>query len=227
MTIENDIRIDQTSQVASKIENHDWAQLAFYKDENKKLSTIEEKNKRVVFVGDSITEGWSNLFPTFFSDSRFINRGISGQTTPQMLVRFRPDAIDLKPYLIIILAGTNDIAGNTGPSTEKMITDNIFSMAELAIGKGIKVALSSILPVYEYSWNTSVIKPYETIDLINAKIKFYAEENGLDYVNYFKSMVDERRGLKDTLTSDGVHPNQDGYRVMSEVVTKSINKIIS
>ena len=129
--------------------------------------------------------------------------------------------------MIVILAGTNDIAGNTGASTEKMITDNIFSMAELAFGKGIRIALSSILPVYEYSWNKSVIKPYRTIDSINAKIRFYAKKNGLEYVNYFKSMVDERRGLKDTLTNDGVHPNQEGYRLMSEIVTESLNKIIN
>lgn len=227
MTIENDIRIDQTSQTASQVENHDWAQLGFYEYENKKLPMPEDKNKRVVFMGDSITEGWSNLFPAFFSDPRFINRGIGGQTTPQMLVRFKPDAIDLKPYMVIILAGTNDIAGNTGPSTEKMITNNIFSMAELAAGQGIKVALSSILPVYEYSWNKSVTKPFVTIDSINTTIKRYTEEKGLYYLDYFTSMVDERRGLKETFTGDGVHPNQEGYRAMSEVVIDTINKIIS
>lgn len=226
MTIENDIRIDQTSQTASQVENHDWAQLGFYEHENKKLLMPEDKNKRIVFMGDSITEGWSSLFPAFFSDPRFINRGIGGQTTPQMLVRFKPDAIDLKPYLAIILAGTNDIAGNTGPSTEKMITDNIFSMAELAVGKGIKVGLSSILPVYEYPWNKSVTKPFVIIESINTTIKRYTEENGLYYLDYFTSMVDERRGLKEAFTSDGVHPNQEGYRAMSEVAIDSINKII-
>ena len=216
MTIENDIRIDQTSQVAPKIENHDWAQLAFYKDENKKISTIEEKNKRVVFVGDSITEGWSNLFPTFFSDSRFINRGISGQTTPQMLVRFRPDAIDLKPYLIIILAGTNDIAGNTGHSTEKMITDNIFSMAELGNAHSIKIVLCSVLPVFKYSWK-NIIDPPSYIYEVNSMIKEYCLKNNYKYLDYYSSMVDGRKGLMESLTEDGVHPNEKGYEVMSQL----------
>ena len=122
-------------------------------------------------MGDSITEGWAQLDPVFFSKSNYINRGIGGQTTPQMLIRFKPDVIDLNPSLILLLAGTNDIAGNTGISTIKMITDNLFSMAELAKSKGIKIALSSILPVYNYPWNKNIIKPYKTISKINSSLK--------------------------------------------------------
>ena len=129
----------------------DWPNLNRYKDENKALSLLEHDKRRVVFMGDSITEGWSDLYASFFSNRSYINRGIGGQTTPQMLIRFKPDVIDLKPFAVVILAGTNDIAGNTGPSNVKMITDNIFSMSHIASSYGIKVVLSSILPVYKLS----------------------------------------------------------------------------
>ena len=163
--MENDIRI-----VTTQAENSDWANLGYYEERNRELGLPDENEKRVVFMGDSITEEWSNLYPEFFSGNYYINRGIGGQTTPQMLIRFKPDAIDLKPYAIIILAGTNDIAGNTGPSTVRMITDNIFSMAELAIAYEIKVVLSSILPVYQYPWVDDVLDPPSVIDSINSKI---------------------------------------------------------
>ena len=168
-------------------------------------------------MGDSITEEWSNLYPEFFSGNYYINRGIGGQTTPQMLIRLKPDAIDLKPYAIIILAGTNDIAGNTGPSTVKMITDNIFSMAELAIAYEIKVVLASILPVYQYPRVDDVLDPPSVIDSINSKIKEYVENQGLIYLDYYSSMVDDQKGLKLDYTGDGVHPNEAGYKVMSAI----------
>ena len=184
----------------------------------------EENEKRIVLMGDSITEEWSNLYPEFFSGNNYINRGIGGQTTPQMLIRFKPDAIDLKPYAIIILAGTNDIAGNTGPSTVKMITDNIFSMAELAIAYEIKVVLSSILPVYQYPWVDDVLDPPSAIDSINSKIKEYVENKGLLYLDYYSSMVDDRKGLKLDFTGDGVHPNEAGYKVMSAIADEIISQ---
>jgi Lysophospholipase L1 and related esterases len=130
----------------------DWPNLSRYQDENRSVGIPEKGKQRVVFMGDSITEEWSNLYADYFDTEGYINRGIGGQTTPQMLIRFKPDVIDLEPDIVVILAGTNDIAGNTGPSNVKMITDNIFSMAELARAHQIKVVLSSILPVFEYEW---------------------------------------------------------------------------
>ena len=132
--------------------NLDWPNLSRYQDENRSVRLPEKGKQRVVFMGDSITEEWSNLYPDYFDTKGYINRGIGGQTTPQMLIRFKPDVIDLEPDIVVILAGTNDIAGNTGHSNVKMITDNIFSMAELARAHQIKVVLSSILPGFEYEW---------------------------------------------------------------------------
>ena len=219
--MENDIRIATT-----QAENSDWANLGYYEKRNRELGFPDENEKRIVFMGDSITEEWGNLYPEFFSGNYYINRGIGGQTTPQMLIRFKPDAINLKPYAIIILAGTNDIAGNTGPSTVKMITDNIFSMAELAIAYEIKVVLSSILPVYQYPWVDDVLDPPSSIDSINSKIKEYVENKGLVYLDYYSSMVDDRKGLKLELTGDGVHPNKAGYRVMSAIADEIISQVL-
>ena len=210
--MENDIRI-----VTTQAENSDWANLGYYKKRNRELGLPDENEKRIVFMGDSITEEWGNLYPEFFSGKNYINRGIGGQTTPQMLIRFKPDAIDLKPDAIVILAGTNDIAGNTGPSTVRMITDNIFSMAELAKAHEIKVVLASILPVYQYSWADDVLDPPSIVDSINRKIKEYVENQGLVYLDYYSSMVDDRKGLKLDYTGDGVHPNEAGYKVMSAI----------
>ena len=210
--MENDIRI-----VTTQAENSDWANLSYYKKRNRELGFPDENEKRIVFMGDSITEEWGNLYPEFFSGKNYINRGIGGQTTPQMLIRFKPDAIDLKPDAIVILAGTNDIAGNTGPSTVRMITDNIFSMAELAKAHEIKVVLASILPVYQYSWVDDVLDPPSIVDSINRKIKEYVENQGLVYLDYYSSMVDDQKGLKLDYTGDGVHPNEAGYKVMSAI----------
>ena len=218
--MENDISIATT-----QAENSDWANLGYYEKRNRELGLPDENEKRIVFMGDSITEEWGNLYPEFFSGNYYINRGIGGQTTPQMLIRFKPDAIDLKPYAIIILAGTNDIAGNTGPSTVRMITDNIFSMAELAISYEIKVVLSSILPVYQYPWVDDVLDPPSAIDSINSKIKEYVENKGLLYLDYYSSMVDDRKGLKLDFTGDGVHPNEAGYRVMSAIAGEIISQV--
>ena len=217
--MENDIRIATT-----QAENSDWANLGYYEERNRELGLPDENEKRIVFMGDSITEEWGNLYPEFFSGNYYINRGIGGQTTPQMLIRFKPDAIDLKPYAIIILAGTNDIAGNTGPSTVRMITDNIFSMAELAIAYEIKVVLASILPVYQYPWVDDVLDPPSAIDSINSKIKEYVENKDLVFLDYYSSMVDDRKGLKSDYTSDGVHPNEAGYKVMSAIADEIISQ---
>jgi len=201
--------------------SQDWANLQRYKDENLKLAPPSPGEKRVVFMGNSITEGWGNLSPAFFKGKPYINRGISGQTTPQMLIRFRPDVINLKPAVVVILAGTNDIAGNTGPSTLEMIADNIYSMAELAKAKGIKVVISSVIPAFDYPWKPG-LEPAEKIVALNEMLKTYALKNGLVYLDYFSAMADSRHGLKAELTSDGVHPNEAGYKVMEPLAEKAI-----
>jgi lysophospholipase L1-like esterase len=204
----------------------DWANLERYRNENAKLGNPSPGENRIVFMGNSITEGWTRYCPDFFSGRPYINRGISGQTTPQMLVRFRPDVIDLTPAVVVILAGTNDIAGNTGPSTLEMIIGNIISMAELARANGINVVLSSVLPAYDYPWRPG-LNPAEKIAALNEMIKKYADANGIVYVDYYSSMADERKGLKDVYTSDGVHPNEAGYRIMAPLVEEAIAKTLN
>ena len=199
----------------------DWANLERFRQENAKLPAPSKNEKRVVFMGNSITEGWGNLYPSFFKDKPYINRGISGQTTPQMLIRFRPDVINLKPAVVVILAGANDIAGNTGPSTLEMIADNIYSMAELAKANGIKVVLSSVLPAYDFPWRPGM-EPAPKIAALNKMIRDYATQHGSVYLDYYSAMVDERQGLKAELTYDGVHPNEAGYKVMSPLAEKAI-----
>jgi len=205
----------------------DWPNLKRYARENEALGLPGPSDRRVVFMGDSITEEWSNLYPRYFGDRSYINRGIGGQTTPQMLIRFKPDVVDLRPFVVVILAGTNDIAGNTGPSNVKMITDNIFSMSEIAMSNGIKVVLSSILPVYEYEWAKDIMDPPSTIASINTKLKEYVKLNDLKYLDYHSEMVDERDGLMKENSSDGVHPNETGYEVMSALAEKMLSGILS
>ena len=169
--------------------NEDWANLNYYKEENLKL-VREGTKKRIVFIGDSITEEWGRIMPEFFSNNQYVNRGIGGQTTPQILVRFRQDVIDLNPKAVVILAGTNDIAGNTGPSSVKMIVDNLMSMAEIAIKQNIQVFMSSILPVFRYPWNKTIIEPFKKIAEINNFIKDFSNREKLVYVDYHAHMVD-------------------------------------
>ena len=206
--------------------NLDWPNLSRYQDENRSVGIPEKGKQRVVFMGDSITEEWSNLYADYFDTKGYINRGIGGQTTPQMLIRFKPDVVDLEPDIVVILAGTNDIAGNTGPSNVKMITDNIFSMAELARAHQIKVVLSSILPVFEYEWAKEIKDVPATIDSVNDELKKYVNDHGLVYLDYFSSMVDERKGLNKDYTYDGVHPNQDGYILMSSLAQKVLSRLL-
>ena len=205
----------------------DWANLARYEDDNLKVGLPKKDERRVVFMGDSITEEWSNLYPEYFTEKGYINRGIGGQTTPQMLIRFKPDVVDLKPEIVVILAGTNDIAGNTGPSNAKMITDNIFSMAEIAKANQMKVVLSSILPVYEYDWAREIKDPPSIIQAVNDALKQYASDHGLIYLDYFSSMVDERQGLNSDYTSDGVHPNESGYILMSNLAEEVLSELLN
>jgi lysophospholipase L1-like esterase len=192
-----------------------------YEEANKAIGVPKPDEKRVVFMGNSITEGWPKADPDFFKGKPYIGRGISGQTTPQMLVRFRQDVIQLKPAAVVILAGTNDIAGNTGPTSLENIFGNIASMAELAKANNIKVILSSVLPVYDYPWKPG-LAPAEKIFELNQMIRQYADANGFIYLDYFSSMADERKGLKATLGDDGVHPNLAGYKIMEPLAEKAI-----
>lgn len=211
--------------MGGQLQAQDWANLNKYQNENTTLPPLTSGQKRIVFMGDSITEFWSVTNPEFFAGKPYTNRGISGQTTPQMLIRFRPDVIALKPNIVVILAGINDIAGNTGPSTLEMITDNISSMAELAKANQIKVILCSVLPAYDFPWRTGSF-PAEKVVTLNKMIKKYAEANGILYLDYYSAMVDERKGLKTAYADDGVHPNKVGYEVMEPLVEKAIQSIL-
>lgn len=204
-----------------EVMNQDWPNLKKYHEANKKIKDAPV----AVFMGNSITEGWANIHPDFFIENNYVGRGISGQTTPQMLIRFQQDVVDLKPEVVVILAGTNDIAGNTGFSTVKMITDNIKSMAEIANANDIKVVLSSILPVYDYPWRTG-LQPVPKIAEINQWMKDYAQEHGYVYLDYFSAMKDDREGLPKNLSEDGVHPTSAGYDVMEPLAKKAIEKAI-
>ena len=187
------------------------------------LQTSNEN--RIVFMGNSITENWKHLDSDFFSNKNYINKGISGQTTPQILNRFKKDVVDLKPTLVIILAGINDIAQNTGPITIKEISENIFSMAEQAKANGIKVILSSVLPAFDFPWRSG-LDPANKIIALNDILKKYAHENGIAYLDYYSAMVDKKMGLKDMYTYDGVHPNKAGYQVMGPLAEEAIAKTL-
>lgn len=204
--------------------NQDWPNLKYYRAENQKI--IENKNfPKVVFMGNSIIEGWVDMHPEFFKENNYLGRGIGGQTTPQMLIRFIPDVIDLKPEVVVILAGTNDIAENSGFSSQKMIKDNIKAMAQLAKQNDIKVILCSILPVYDYPWNPG-LKPVPRIADINKWIQKYAEANNLIYLDYFSHLADANQGMKKEYAEDGVHPTWAGYKIMEPLVVEEIRKLM-
>lgn len=201
---------------------NDWANLKKYDSENKELSTTPT-SKRIVFMGDSITEFWKVNDSSFFDKSK-INRGISGQTTPQMLLRFPQDVISLKPEVVIILAGINDIAENNGPISNEGILENIIAMSELAKANNIKVILCSILPANRFNWNLKISPANRVIEL-NKMIQSYANKNKNIYVDYFSQMVDDENGLQKQYGEDGVHPNKEGYEVMKSIVTEAIERI--
>jgi lysophospholipase L1-like esterase len=212
----------------------DWAQLGRYREANIKVASRSRNEERVVFMGDSITDFWGRGDSSqFFPGKPYINRGISGQTTTQMLIRFRPDVIALGPEVVVILAGTNDIAGNTGPSTLAMIEDNLSSMAELAHSHGIRVVLASLLPVSDYGHNRdgkpisqTTRRPPAQILALNDWIKKYAASAGMTYLDYYSAMVDDKGMLKQELSDDGLHPNATGYTVMMPLAQQSINSAL-
>ena len=203
----------------------DWPNLEKYKTANAELSAPTENEHRVVFMGNSITEGWSNANPDFFKNNSYINRGISGQTTPQMLLRFRQDVIDLKPKIVVILAGTNDIAGNTGPMTLEQIRDNMLSMVELAKANNIFPIVCSVLPAYDYPWRPGK-QPNIKIPKLNTMLKAMAEEEDVMYLDYFSEMADDRNGLPKALTTDEVHLTKAGYAEMEKSVQKAIVQVV-
>lgn len=203
----------------------DWPNLAKYRAANAQLGAPRPGERRVVFMGNSITEAWAPFFAAEFPGKPYIGRGISGQTTPQMLVRFRQDVVALEPAVVVFLGGTNDIAGNTGPSTLEMIEDNIASMTEIAQANGIRVVLCSVLPVYDYPWKPG-IEPAQKIVNLNAWIKAYAARVGATYVDFHSAMRDERNGMRAELARDGVHPTEAGYQIMAPLVEAGIAKAL-
>lgn len=212
----------------------DWPDLSRYRVANEKSRPPATGEARVVFLGDSITDGWQEpKFGGFFPGKPYIDRGISGQTTPQMLLRFRPDVIALRPRVVVILAGTNDIAGNTGPLTLEEIEGYLASMSELAHAHGIRVVLSSVMPVNDLTTpegqkiNQTQNRPPEKILALNGWMKKYAEEHGDVYLDYFSAVVDEKGFLKSELTYDGLHPNAQGYLVMAPLAEKAIHAALS
>jgi lysophospholipase L1-like esterase len=208
----------------------DWPELARYRDANSITNTPAKDENRVVFMGDSITDLWANpRYGGFFPGKPYIDRGISGQTTPQMLIRFRADVIALKPKVVVILAGTNDLAGNTGPTTLQAIEDNLTSMFDLAHTNGLRVVFASVLPVSDYEKTRdgrqivqTKRRPPEQITALNAWMKKYAAIHGGVYLDYFSAMVDDKGFLKDELSDDGLHPNQKGYDVMAPLAEQAI-----
>ena len=202
----------------------DWAHLKKYEQSNSELKKINEPD-RVVFIGNSITEGWSNFDKDFFINNPFVNRGIGGQTTPQMLIRFKPDVVNLNPKAVVILAGINDIAENTGPVTIENIAENIISMAEIAKANEIKVFICSTLPAIDFPWSPGM-EPGPKVVKLNSILKNYCDSNNIPYVDYFSAMSDEKGGLKVpeyTTADDLVHPNLAGYKVMEKIILKALN----
>jgi acetyl esterase/lipase/lysophospholipase L1-like esterase len=204
---------------------NDWANLSRFHDENLKLGPPGPNEKRVVFMGNSITAGWIRSRPGFFEGKAYVNRGIGGQTTSQMLIRFKQDVIDLQPKAVVILAGINDIAGNTGPTTLEAIMDNLSGMALLAKAHGIKVILCSVLPAYDFPWRPG-LTPAEKVISLNRMIKAFAQENSMHYLDYFPALVDSRNGMKKEYSHDEVHPTPEGYKVMEPLAEKAIDAVL-
>lgn len=203
----------------------DWANLSKYETENTLFQSKKSGEKRIVLMGDSITEFWLQIHSEFFEGKPYLDRGISGQTTAQMLIRFRQDVIQLQPDAVVLLAGVNDIAGNTGPTTPEKIFGNITSMVELAKANAIKVILCSILPANDFYWRPND-KAAATIIQLNQLIKSYADKHHIPYVDFHAVMADASNGLPKEFSNDGVHPNLKGYQIMEPLLEKAIQQIL-
>lgn len=203
----------------------DWANLKRYEKANSELINTANEIPNVVFMGNSITEGWVRRHPGFFETNGYIGRGISGQTSPQFLLRFRQDVVALHPKIVVINAGTNDVAENTGPYDENVTLGNIISMVEIAQANKIKVILTSTLPAAAFKWNKRITDAADKIASLNARIKLYAQQHKITYVDYYSQMVSgTERALNPAYTKDGVHPTPEGYDVMEALIQKAIKK---
>jgi lysophospholipase L1-like esterase len=209
--------------LAAGVKAQDWPNIKRYEEANSKLQAPAAGQQRVVYMGDSITDFWISNDSTFFTKNGYIDRGISGQTTGQMLLRFREDVINLKPAVVVILAGINDIAENNGPSKTEDIFGNIASMAELAKANHIKVVLSSITPAFAFPWKPA-INPVPKIKALNDMIKAYALKNNMVYLDYFSAMADDKAAMRPNLAKDGVHPTLAGYKIMEPLAEKAVAK---
>jgi lysophospholipase L1-like esterase len=220
---------DAAKQIATmQAKLNDWPQLARYAADNAALGGVPKGKKRVVFYGDSITDAWGRRPNTgeFFPGKAYVNRGISGQTTAQMVVRFRQDVIDLNPAVVVILAGTNDVAGNTGPMTPKMTEDNFAAMVDMAKENGVKVVIASITPAFDYPWHKG-LEPAGKIKALNTWLEIYCKDRGLTYLDYYDALVDERGGMKEGTSSDGVHPTAAGYAIMGPLAQAAIDEALA
>jgi len=222
-----------TAMMARDVRLRDWADMTRYRELNRALAAPAAGQARVVFMGDSITDGWQQpRYGGFFPGKPYVDRGISGQTTPQMLLRFRRDVVDLQPKAVVILAGTNDIAGNTGPMTNEEIQGNLASMSELANAHNIKVVMSSVTPVSEYhvanprAVPQTTARPMERIKALNEWMKSYAAAHGDVYLDYFTAMIDDKGLMRAELTADDLHPNAEGYAIMAPLAEAAIARAL-
>jgi lysophospholipase L1-like esterase len=209
---------------AAPLQAQDWPAMEYFKAKNDSLMQHTDQTS-VVFMGNSITQGWISMRPEFFSRNQFINRGIGGQTTPQMLLRFRQDVIDLNPKAVVILAGINDIAENTGPISLEDIAKNLESMVQLSLANEITPVLCSVLPANSFPWRQR-ITPTESVIELNRILREMAEYYQVPYVDYYSPMVDDKKGLKPEWGYDPVHPNEEGYKVMEPIVMNTLNQLL-
>ena len=214
--------------VDANAQKHEFANYKRYAKANSELPKVEKKNKRVVFMGNSITEGWPMHRPEFFKENpNYVGRGIGGQTSYQFLLRFREDVVKLNPKVVIINAGTNDVAENTGPYNEEFTFNNIVSMVDIAKANKIKVILTSVLPAKRFGWHHHITDAPDKIIALNKRIEAYAKANKIPYVDYYKALVDaDGRTLPKKYSNDGVHPLPDGYKIMEALIQPVIKKLL-